>query len=472
MVNASHGETKIRAIETGLLPAPPFPTSPPLSRPLAERMALYGIPGLSVAVIDGGELAWARGYGHLEAGGSAPVTARTPFQAASISKPVTALAVMRLVQDGRLDLDEDVNRYLRSWRVPANGSWQPRLTLRHVLTHTGATTVHGFPGYRPGDSIPTTRQVLDGSPPANTPAVRVNGVPGLRNRYSGGGTTIVQQLLVDLLDTPFPDVMRDLVLDPLGMTDSTYAQPLPADRRAHAARGHRTGGDPIPGGWAVYPEMAAAGLWTTPTDLARVAIELQHARREGGEILCPSSAEQILTPWFGGWCGIGFILAGEGSALRFGHGGSNEGFRCEMQAYAELGAGVVVMTNGDMGEALYPEVIGAVAREYGWPLAPGDSLGTFRPPRVPISVAVDTLTYYTGEFALRPDLHLRVTLDGTTLTFHLPDQPPLPLLAASATTFFAEPLDVEIDFHADEIGAVAGLTFKQDGSDIEAHRIA
>lgn len=472
MTQPNQSEARIRAIETAILPASPVPTSSPATRPLAERMATYGVPGVSIAVIDGGEIAWARGYGLLEAGGSAPVTERTLFQAASISKPVTALAVMRLVQDGRLDLDEDVNRYLRSWRMPANGSWQPRLTLRHLLTHTGATTVHGFPGYRPGTPLPTTTQILDGEAPANTPAVRVTGLPGVRTRYSGGGTTIVQQVLVDLLDTPFPDLMRDLVLSPLGMTDSTYVQPLPADRQEHAARGHRTAGDPIPGGWAVYPESAAASLWTTPTDLARVAIELQRARRDGsGEILSPSTVEHILTRWFGGEFGIGFFLTGEGPALRFSHSGGNEGFRCELQAYANLGAGVIVMTNGDMGGALYPEVIGAVAREYGWPLAAGDSLGTFRLPRAPAAVDADTLTRYIGEFALRPDLHLRVVTDGASLTLHLPDQPAVTLVPASHLTFGAEALDIEIAFHVEETGAVPRVILKQDGSDSVANRV-
>jgi CubicO group peptidase (beta-lactamase class C family) len=435
-------------------------------------MATHGVPGVSIAVLDGGELAWAKGYGHLVSEGPDLVTEQTLFQAASISKPVTALAVMCLVQDGRLDLDEDVNRYLRSWQVPVNGTWQPRLTLRHLLTHHGGTTVHGFPGYRPGDPVPTTLQVLDGRPPANTLPVRVTAVPGVHLRYSGGGTTIVHQLLVDLLDTPFPDLMRDLVLAPLGMTDSTYAQPLPEDRRADAARGHRTGGDPIPGGWAVYPEMGAAGLWTTPTDLARVARELQRARRDGrGEILASSTVDQMLTGWFDGPCGLGFFLAGADPILRFGHTGGNEGFRCEMQAYADQGAGVIVMTNSDLGEALYPEIIGAIAREYNWPLLPGDQLGAFRPHLAPEPLTADALTPYAGAYELRPDFHIQITADGTALSIHLPDQQPIPLVAVSDATFVADALDIELAFARDEAGAVTDMTLKQDEMDFAARRI-
>jgi CubicO group peptidase (beta-lactamase class C family) len=469
---AEHLENTIRRIETGLIPESPRRTASPPTRPLAERMATHGIPGVSIAVVDRGELAWARGYGRLEAGGAAPVTERTLFQAASISKPVTAIAVMRLVQDGRLDLDQDVNRYLRSWQIPATGSWQPRLTLRHLLSHTGGTTVHGFPGYRPGDPVPTALQVLDGEAPSNTPAIRVTAIPGVGYRYSGGGTTIVHQLLVDLLDTPFPDLMHDLVLAPLGMTDSTYTQPLPEHRRPHAARGHRTGGDPIPAGWAVYPEMGAAGLWTTPTDLARVALELQRARRDdGGEILSTSSVDQMLTPWFGGPCGLGFFLAGEGPTLRFGHTGGNEGFRCELQAYADLGAGVIAMTNGDMGSSLYPEILGAVAREYGWPLAPGDDFGTYRPPRTPEPIEAEVLAAYAGDYELRTDFRLRITTDGAALTVHLPNQSPVRMVAASDTTFISDALDAEVTFTKDETGAVTGLKLKQDETDSEARRL-
>jgi len=225
---------------------------------LAERMEHHKTPGVSLAIIDGGEVAWAKGYGVREAGRPEPVTTHTLFQAGSISKPVAALAALRLADQGRLNLDEDVNRYLRSWKMPANGDWQPRITIRQLLSHTAGTTVHGFPGYPQGVPIPTPAQVLDGEPPTNTAPVRVNVLPGLLSRYSGGGTTIVQLLLTDVLGRPFPEIARELVFEPLEMQDSTYEQPLPERLWGEAATAHPWRGRSLEGRWHTYPEMAAA----------------------------------------------------------------------------------------------------------------------------------------------------------------------------------------------------------------------
>ncbi|MDQ5850582.1 MAG: beta-lactamase family protein, partial [Chloroflexota bacterium] len=367
---------RMRRVENGVILEPFLRSRPPDTRPLAERMALFDVPGVSIAVINNYEIEWARGYGVREAGGSESVTEHTLFQACSISKPITALAVMRLVQEGRLNLDEDVNEYLLSWKVPANNAWQPKVTLRQLLSHTAGTTVHGFPGYRRDRQVPGLRQVLDGEPPANTPAIRVNAVPGTQFRYSGGGTSIVQQLLMDVTRMPFPQLMRELVLEPLGMEDSTYEQPLPEARWSDAATGHRTGGELVAGKWHIYPEMAAAGLWTTPSDLARAALELQRVRAgRTGKLVTRETVDQMLTAQAGGPVGIGFWPDGKGETLRFGHGGDNEGFKCELTAYAEHGLGAAVMTNGDMGWLLCQEVMAGIAREYRWPLAPDQHQG-------------------------------------------------------------------------------------------------
>ncbi len=248
---------------------------------LAERIATKELPGIGIAVLDGDEIAWVAAAGVANAQTGEPVTAKTRFQAASISKPVTALAVMRLVQDGRLDLDADANTYLRSWRVPANGDWQPVVTLRQLLSHTAGMSVHGFPGYRPDGPVPTLSEVLDGTPPTNTDPIRVTALPGTIFRYSGGGTTIVQQVLEDVTGVPFASLMDDLVLGPLGMADSTFSRVLPGQGQAGFAHGHRIDREVVGGGWHIYPELAAAGLWTTPSDLLKVAREVQRALATG-----------------------------------------------------------------------------------------------------------------------------------------------------------------------------------------------
>ncbi|KPJ87302.1 MAG: hypothetical protein AMS18_14790, partial [Gemmatimonas sp. SG8_17] len=346
-------EKRIAAVESGLLPAVRI-QGRDTAMVLADRMAHYNVPGVSIAVINEGEIEWAAGYGVLDASSEIPVNEATVFQAASISKPIAVAAALRRVQDGTLDLDTDVNTWLSSWQLPSNELTERRaVTLRGIMSHTAGLTVHGFPGYAMGTSLPTVPQILDGAEPANTSAVRVDKLPGEGFRYSGGGMTIMQLVLTDLTGQQFPTVMRESVLDPLGMTRSTYQQPLPTEWRANAATAHDGDGHPIDGRFHVYPEMAAAGLWTTPTDLARFAIEVQRAHTSGSsKILTHEMVERALMPQAGGPYGLGLSLESEGETLRFGHGGSNEGFRCRMIAYADLGMGAVVMTNGSQGSAL------------------------------------------------------------------------------------------------------------------------
>lgn len=235
-------------------------------------MAALHVPGVSIAVIHDGKIEWANGYGVVSLGG-APVTPETLFQAASISKPLTAMAVMHLVQTGKLNLDTDVNLYLKSWKIPSNSfTEKTKITLRELLSHTAGMTVHGFPGYASDATLPTLLQVLNGAKPANSPAIYADIAPGSEWRYSGGGFVIAQQLLLDTTGKPFPAFMKETVLIPAGMSHSTYEQPLPRSRMTEAAMPYRSNGQPTPGGPHVYPEMSAAGLWTTPSDLAHFAL--------------------------------------------------------------------------------------------------------------------------------------------------------------------------------------------------------
>ncbi len=246
---------------------------------LQQLMERFGVPGLSLAVIKDGRIDIAKAYGQADVTAKSPVTPETAFQAASISKPVTAFAVMRLVEAGKLSLDENVNRYLKSWKVPENEFTRDRpVTLRALLSHTSGTgDGFGFPGYHPSSERPTLVQILNGDKPSNIGRVFWERPPFTAFKYSGGGTVVVQLLLTDALGKPFHEVMRELVLDPVGMTNSTYEQPLPAQRDANAARAHDGRGRAMDAKWHVYPEQAPAGLWTTPTDLAKLAIELQKA---------------------------------------------------------------------------------------------------------------------------------------------------------------------------------------------------
>lgn len=310
---------------------------------------------VGVAVINDWKVEWARGYG--------AATKDTLFQAASISKPVTALAMMRLVEEGKLDLDQDVNEKLAGWKVRDNEfTKKEKVTLRRLLSHSAGLTVHGFPGYPPGEPLPSLVQVLDGKDPANTDPVRVDQAPGSQWRYSGGGYCVIQQLLVDVTGEAFEEFMRKTVLSPLGMKDSTYRQPLPEKLRNRAATGLRITGIPVQGKWHTYPEMAAAGLWTTPGDLALFVVELL----KPGRVLAKETARQMLTVAKGGY-GLGISVQGKGESLLISHGGNNAGFSCFLLGFTRTGQGAVVMTNSDAGNPLIQEILQQLAKEYAWP---------------------------------------------------------------------------------------------------------
>jgi CubicO group peptidase (beta-lactamase class C family) len=339
---------------------------------LVERMAQHHVPGVSIAVIDGGRISWARGFGVKDAGAADSVSATTLFQAKSISKPIAATATLRLVEQGTLDLDTDVNRYLTSWKVPENDfTTREKVTLRRILSHSAGLTVHGFPGYAADAQLPSVVQVLDGAKPANTEPVRVEAIPGAVGNYSGGGVTIEQLLLTDVTHRNLPDLVRELVLVPEHITLSSYEQPPPRARESEAAHAHARSGAPIAGRWHVYPEMAAAGLWTTPSDLLRWAMAIDSARAgKPGAILSKKMTQQMLTEQKYGF-GLGPEVAGKWREFRYGHSGGNAGFISRLVYFPETGQGAAIMTNGDGGAALIPELLRALATEYHWPaLAP------------------------------------------------------------------------------------------------------
>jgi CubicO group peptidase (beta-lactamase class C family) len=272
-------DERIARIESGLAPRVHV-EGQPIKWSLQERMAHHRVPGVSIAVINDGKLEWARGYGTLEAGGAEPVNAETVFQAASISKPVSALALLRLAETGKIALDQDVNELLKTWKIPANDlTTDEKVTLRRMLSHTAGLTVHGFRGYAEGEAVPGVVQILDGEPPANSGAIRVYAKPGSREQYSGGGYVVMHQLIRDITGDSFETFLQSSLLDPLGMTRSTFEQPLSAAWATNAARAHRGDGRMISGKWHIYPELAPDGLWTTPADLARFAMEIQQSLR-------------------------------------------------------------------------------------------------------------------------------------------------------------------------------------------------
>ena len=411
---------------------------------LADRMKHHHVPGVSLVVMDQGEVQWARTYGDKKAGENGPVTADTIFQAASISKPVMAAAAMRLVQDGLLDLDEDVNLKLKSWQVPENEfTATEKVTLRRLLSHTAGLTVHGFGGYAAGAPLPSLQQILDGQEPANSEPVRVDTLPGSNWSYSGGGSTIVQQLLMDVLGKPFPQIIQELVLENAGMVNSAYAQPLPASLASRAASAHHEDGQPYEGSWHTYPELAAAGLWTTPTDLASYALGIRKAfLGQSDRLLKQDFARQMLTPHLGSWgLGPGLGKSQDGSLTWFTHGGSNAGFRCKFLMYLETGQGFAVMTNGEHGSFLINEILRSLAYTYGWEDHKQQG-------REKISLSPEVLKVYQGVYSLEAIPGAQITIvyeDGRLLA-------QIPVLLADSLELHPQAKDhFFIKEHAEEI---------------------
>jgi CubicO group peptidase (beta-lactamase class C family) len=342
-------------------------SDPAVVRPLLAELK---VPGVSIAVIHDFRIVAIHAYGIADVETGAPVTTETLFQAASISKPVAAMVSLKAVQDGRFSLDQDVNTILKSWKVPDGQFTKDRpVTPRSLMSHTSGTgDGFGFPGYAPRATLPSIPQILDGvQPPSNLRAVRLERPPLTGYKYSGGAVMIQQLALTDVVGKPFAELAREWVLNPIGMTNSTYEQPLPPQRERQAARAHDRSGARMGDPWHVYPEQAAAGLWTTPADLAKLAIDVQLSLLgQSNRVLSATTVREMVTPVGVGPFAVGFQVAKEGEGWYFMHGGSNWGFQCDLMAHRLRGYGAVIMTNGDGGGALIQRLRRLIQEEYKW----------------------------------------------------------------------------------------------------------
>jgi CubicO group peptidase (beta-lactamase class C family) len=414
-------------------------------------MAELHVPGVSIAVVHNGVIEWAQGFGVQRIDGP-PVTAGTLFQAGSISKPLAAMAALHLVQEGKLALDSDVNVKLSTWKIPASAAAPDAVvTLRELLTHTAGFNVHGFPGYEASAPVPTLVQVLNGEKPANTDPIRLESPPGKEPKYSGGGYTVMQQLVLDVAKAPFPKLLHDTVLAPIGMTHSTYEQPLSGELRATAATPYSDAGTAVAGGAHTYPEMAAAGLWTTPSDLARYIIENQRSLKgKANHVLSRELTEEMVTR------GLGLQIGGSASNPYFSHGGVNEGFESLFAAYEHNGEGAAVMTNAQGGLRLASEIMSSIAVTYDWP--------DFRPVvRTVVDVDRTVLARYVGTNELTPDFSIAFSLEGNQLMTQATNQPKFPVFPESQTKFFLKVVDAEIEFFFDDKGRVTHMVLHQNG---------
>jgi CubicO group peptidase (beta-lactamase class C family) len=399
-----------------------------------DRLKELGIPGLSMAMVVDGKIEWAKAYGMADVADKRPANTETLFLAGSISKPIAALRAHQLVESETLTLDGNVNDYLTSWQLPENEfTANEKVTLRRILNHTAGLTVWGFPGYDKGDTIPSVQDVLDGK--GNTDAVRVYKEPGESWRYSGGGYTIMQLMITDTKNLDFPTTMKDNVLVPLGMTESTFENPLPEKYHAIAATGYRSDGEEVEGKWPIYPEMAAAGLWTTPSQLIQYAIEIQNiSQNKSDGLLQYATVEEMLTP------GMNDHGLGPGiGEFTFGHGGADEGFRAQLTAWKEQPTALVIMVNSDNGKIMR-ELMLAIAAEYDLP--------GFTPNiKHVIDFPSEELTKYVGAYEIDDVGPMTIQLaDGVLEVIAEFIDEPVYLLSQSDTLFFDRSDGTSFDF--------------------------
>lgn len=393
------GNELLAALNTGLRPTVFAPDAAPPGWSLQERMVHYKVPGVAVAVLKDGRVVAAAGYGIREAGTHDVVDADTLFSVGSISKVVAAATTLRLTADARLDLDRDVGAYLKSWRIPSTPELsRPNVTLRMLMSHTAGFNVHGFKDYLPDESLPSIVQTLNGTPPAKNEPVRLTFEPGTRMRYSGGGITVEQMVIEDVIGAPFESVAREQVLAPLDMRRSTFANPLP-EATTNVAKAHDRDGAAaaLPRGWQSFPERAASGLWTSANELGAFVGALIRSYQGRSDFLPQTVAIQMMTEVWPSVHGLGPRLGGEGAARVFHHGGANDSYRAWIEGYLETGDGFVILTNGSEGDSLIPEIRNALS----------DAIGSgANPPLRAVRLDLSKPIYadYAGTYRLDPSM--------------------------------------------------------------------
>jgi len=376
---------------------------------LTERMKRYNINGVSIAVIHNYQIEWARGYGFADVSEKRPVTEKTLFQAASISKSLNSVGVLKLAREKRIDLNSDINKFLVTWKFPYDEKSNNKvITVANLLSHTGGLTVSGFPGYAKDQVLPSIQQILDGQKPSNTDPVRSSIEPGKSVIYSGGGVTISQLIVMDITNQPYDIFMKENVLSPLRMTSSSFTQPPSASMQKLLATGYKVDGKEVSGKYLIYPEQAAAGLWTNPIDLCRYIINTQLSYNgELTKMLTPEMTRLRLTPVLED-AALGVFVNSRvtGSFKYFNHNGGNEGFCCTAIGCLNAGDGVVIMTNTDHNNnSILEEIANSVATVYKW--------NDYYLPE--IKKVVDVEVSYIEKYAGKYDL------DGKVVTFKISD---------------------------------------------------
>ncbi|MES1217462.1 MAG: serine hydrolase domain-containing protein [Bacteroidota bacterium] len=464
--NNADSKTRMLQVENSLAPDVIFgDTIPKLN--LQKQMIAHHTKGVSIAVIKDYKIDWAKGYGWADENEKRPVNTETRFQAASISKSINSLAQLKLVQQGKIDLYADINNSLKTWKFPYDSlSGNKKISLANLLSHSAGLSVHGFGGYTPGDSIPTIVQILNGERPANSPAIRSLFEPSKKYQYSGGGTTIAQLILTDITGMRYEEYLKREVLDPIGMTNSSYQQPPAADVK-NLATAYYADGREAKGKYHVYPEQAAAGLWTTPTDLSKYIIETQlEYEGKSAKVLSQQMMQKRLTAYVDSSVGLGIFLVNKKGEMYFNHNGGNEGFLSTYYGSFKGGNGVVVMINND-DFGIIPEIVNSVAMVYGWK--------DFYQPvfKKVVTLSKETMTKYVGNYLLGTDT-LSIKFCDDQLCIRQNNQPAngLKMIFSNETQFTAKEIPgIIVTVLFDSSQKVEGLEVNEGGTKTKANKI-
>lgn len=447
-------DARIARVETGLLPPFTWKGEERVGAPLDEHMALFKVPGVSIAVLDDYELAWARGWGVGREGDEREVTAETLFQAGSISKTVTALVVLRLVARGELGLDDAVNAHLKSWKLADSeaGGNEP-VTIRHLLTHSAGLSPVTYKGLDPEGPIPTAVDLLNGKGQEPPPEIVRVEPPGTRFSYSNPGYLILQQLLTDVSGRSFDQLARSELFAPLGMESSRFA-PLVSDTLLdRAAWGHDSEGGPIASKGLVVP-AAVGGLWTTPSDLARLLAALMRACRGDDESLLPKAlAREAMEAAVESQNLIGAV-EGDGESRHITQTGAMPGFIALAVAYPAVGRGAVIMVNaGGRSGGLVREIARAIAVEYEWP--------DFVEELERVALPAEDLPVFAGQYELDnpPGFRISVSVEDGQLLWMDRE-----MVAVRSGGFAVPSAGMRVVFVRDEDGAVIAVDFGPPGS--------
>lgn len=437
-IDASAADLALKTqMENGLSGSVVFEGEPVEVFTLSERMAKFNVPALSIAYAKDGEIVWAEAYGE-------GVDTDTLFQAASMSKVVAATGIAAYALSNDISLDENIDGLVPGIDLTAISPEGTTVSLRSLLSHTAGATVGGFPGYAVGETMPTNLEVVLGSDDTNTDAVIIEPNPDKEFRYSGGGFQIAQAVIEAQSNQPFETVMSDYVLNPVGMTASSFelkAPGGPVDGIATATNGD---GSPVDGGWHVYPEQAAAGLWTNPTEYTDFVFALMDEAEPASRLgIAEDVASEVLTPVSEAY-GLGIGIEDMDGRIRLRHGGSNRGYRCFFMAFPDTQEVFVLMTNSANGSQLGDEVIRSAAATYGWPGAEAKTVTRF-------TLDDSQLAQFSGSYALpgSTDAYASLTVGDGALAGEIATGGSFTLVPLSETEFIDPDDGQEISFRED-----------------------